>query len=66
MGTYETAYALTGSNFNLLTIRISALSTGDVFARPNMASALAVIFMGIMILIMMLSQRLMRKTRNYQ
>lgn len=66
MGTYETAYALTSSNFNLVTIRISALSSGDVFARPNVASALSVIFMGIMILIMIASQRLMTKTKNYQ
>lgn len=42
MGTYETAYALTSSNVNLLTIRIAALVSGDVFAKPNLGSALAV------------------------
>jgi putative spermidine/putrescine transport system permease protein len=66
MGTYETAYALTASNFNLITIRISALSTGDVFAKPNLASALAIVFMLVMILIMVIAQNLMKKARNYQ
>ena len=35
MGTYETAYALTGDNVNLVTIRIAALVSGDIYARPN-------------------------------
>lgn len=52
MGTYETAYALTGSNVNLLTVRIASLVSGDVFAKPNMGSALAVIFGCMMILLM--------------
>jgi putative spermidine/putrescine transport system permease protein len=52
MGTYETAYALTGSNVNLLTVRIASLVSGDVFAKPNMGSALAVLF-GLMMITLM-------------
>lgn len=57
MGTYETAYALTGSNINLLTIRISALVAGDVFAKPNMGSSLSVLFGASMVLLMMAVSR---------
>lgn len=57
MGTYETAYALTGSNINLLTVRISALVSGDVFAKPNLGSALSVFLGALLIIIMTLTQR---------
>lgn len=43
MGAYATAYALVGSNYNLLAIRISSLVTGDVITRPELGSALAVL-----------------------
>lgn len=66
IGTYETAYALTGSNINLLTIRISALVAGDVFAKPNMGSALATVFGVFMLIIMWLSQRHNRKEENIE
>ncbi len=52
VGTYETVYALTGNNVNLLTIRISALVAGDVFANPNLGSALSVVFGIFMVLLM--------------
>lgn len=61
MGTYETAYALTGSNVNLLTVRIASLVSGDVFAKPNMGSALSVIFGLLMITLMALVSRKERK-----
>lgn len=64
MGTYETAYALTGSNINLLTIRIGALVSGDVFAKPNLGSALAVLFGFILILAMMVTQWWGRKIKR--
>lgn len=66
MGTYETAYALTGSNFNLLTIRISALSAGDIYSRPNLASALACLFAFLMVLTMLFAQKLMKQSKQYQ
>lgn len=64
MGTYETAYALTGSNVNLVTIRIAALISGDIYARPIIGSTLAVIFAIIMIAILVLSQVLLKKVRR--
>lgn len=64
MGTYETAYALTGSNINLVTIRIAALVSGDIYARPIIGSTLAVIFAIIMIAILVVSQVLLKKIRR--
>ncbi|RDW15709.1 ABC transporter permease [Oceanobacillus chungangensis] len=64
MGTYETAYALTGSNVNLITIRIAALVSGDIYARPILGSTLAVVFALIMILILILSQTMLRRVRR--
>jgi putative spermidine/putrescine transport system permease protein len=64
MGTYETAYALTGSNVNLVTIRIAALVSGDIYARPIIGSTLAVLFAIIMIAILVLSQVLLKKVRR--
>lgn len=64
MGTYETAYALVGSNINLVTTRISALVAGDVYAKPNVGSALAVLFALSMIIVISLSQSVMRQVRK--
>ncbi len=64
MGTYETAYALTGSNINLLTIRIGSLVSGDVFAKPNLGSALALLFGLILIVAMILTQWVGRKVKG--
>lgn len=64
MGTYETAYALTGSNINLVTIRIAALVSGDIYARPVIGSTLAVLFAAIMMAILALSQMLLKKVRR--
>ncbi len=44
-GAYASAYALTTGNFNLVTIRVASLVSGDIFLEPNMAAALAVILM---------------------
>lgn len=57
MGTYETAYALTSSNVNLLTIRIAALVSGDVFAKPNLGSALAVALGVLLVTTMLIIQK---------
>lgn len=57
MGTYETAYALTGSHINLLTVRIASLVSGDVFAKPNTGSAMSVLFGLLLIIAMVLIQR---------
>ena len=68
MGTYETAYALVGSNVNLVTIRISSLVAGDVYAKPNIGSSLSVLFSLAMMLAVLLSQRLIKRVerKNYE
>ncbi|BBH22810.1 ABC transporter permease [Paenibacillus baekrokdamisoli] len=64
MGAYATAYALVGSNFNLLAVRIGALVSGDVITRPQLGSALAVLLGLIMLIAMSLSQWFMRRVRK--
>ncbi|SHG69509.1 putative spermidine/putrescine transport system permease protein [Thermosyntropha lipolytica DSM 11003] len=49
MGAYATAYALAGSNFNLITIRIAQLIAGDLFLNPHLAGAMTVI-LGLMLI----------------
>ncbi|WP_028986679.1 ABC transporter permease [Thermicanus aegyptius] len=64
MGAYATAYALVGGNYNLLAIRIGALVSGDIFARPELASALAVLLGAMMLLAMWINERMMRFVRR--
>lgn len=64
MGAYASAYALTGSNFNLAAIRIGALVSGDIFAQPELASAIAVLLGATMISAMVLSEWSIKKTRR--
>jgi len=64
LGAYATAYALTGSNFNLLSIRIAALVSGDIFPNFQLGSALAVILAIIMLLAMFLNEWMTRYSRR--
>lgn len=48
MGAYATAYALAGSSFNLITIRIAQLIAGDIFLKPELAGAMAVLLGAIL------------------
>lgn len=64
MGAYASAYALTGSDYNLAAIRIGTLLSGDIFAQPELASAIAVILGAIMISAMVLSEWSIKKTRR--
>lgn len=64
MGTYETAYALTSSNINLITIRIAALVSGDIYARPIIGSTLAVVFALIMLVVLAASQLMLKRARR--
>lgn len=43
MGAYDTAVALTGAATNLVSIRIASTVSGDIFAKPEIGSAVAVI-----------------------
>ncbi len=60
MGTYATAYALIGGGANLVTIRIGELVAGDVFTDPNLANALAVLLVGLLLLPILVNQLLLR------
>lgn len=64
MGTYETAYALVSSNVGLITTRIASLVAGDVYAKPNVGSALSVLFVLSMVLVIFISQYSMKKLRK--
>ncbi len=65
MGAYATAYALTAGNYNLLTIRIGALISGDIFLNPNMASALAII-LALILMTLTIFNEMMLKLRKGQ
>jgi putative spermidine/putrescine transport system permease protein len=62
LGAYATVYALTTGNFNILPIRIAAMVSGDIFLDPNMASALAMVLVGLMTLITLVHQWLLRRS----
>ncbi|MFC4098815.1 ABC transporter permease [Paenibacillus xanthanilyticus] len=64
LGAYATAYALTGSIYNLLSIRISALVSGDIFPNFELGSALAVILAAIMLSAILLNEWMSRLSRR--
>ncbi|MED1781020.1 ABC transporter permease subunit [Brevibacillus fortis] len=64
MGAYASAYALTGSNYNLVPIRIGALVSGDIFARPELGSALAVLLGLTLTAALLVNEWLTRKIRR--
>ncbi|KKK40103.1 ABC transporter permease [Mesobacillus campisalis] len=64
MGAYATVYALTGSSYNMLPVRIGALVSGDVFAQPELASALALALGVILVIAMLFNEWLMRMVRR--
>lgn len=57
MGAYATAYALTNGAFNLVPVRIGAMISGDLFLKPNLASALSVILAVILMGFNLFSRR---------
>lgn len=64
LGAYATAYALVGSNYNLVPIRIGGLVSGDIFARPELGSALAVILALILVVTITINEWVMKKVRS--
>ncbi|MBI6852671.1 ABC transporter permease subunit [Pseudomonas cichorii] len=62
LGAYATVYALTTGNFNVLPIRIAAMVSGDISLDPNMASALAMILVGLMTLVTVVHQWLLKRS----
>ena len=62
LGAYATVYYLTTGNFNVLPIRIAATISGDISLDPNMASALAMVLVGLMAVITVAHQLLLRRS----
>ncbi len=64
LGAYATVYYLTTGNFNVLPIRIAAMVSGDISLDPNLASALSMILVGLMVLITVVHQLLLKRSRH--
>lgn len=64
MGTYETAYALVGGSVSLVTTRIASTVSGDIFAQPQIGSAMAVLFSLLMIAVLLVNQYLLHLFRR--
>lgn len=64
LGAYATAYALTNGNFNILPIRIASLIAGNLTLEPNMAAALALVLVSLMMLMTLIHQYLLRRYRE--
>lgn len=62
LGAYATVYALTTGNFNVLPIRIAALVAGDITLDPNLGSALAMVLVGLMTLVTVIHQWLLKRS----
>ncbi|MBP6116137.1 MAG: ABC transporter permease subunit [Neisseriaceae bacterium] len=60
LGAYATTYALTTGNFNILPIRIASLVAGNFSLEPNLAAAIALLLLGVMLLTMLINQWLQR------
>jgi putative spermidine/putrescine transport system permease protein len=61
IGAYASAYALTQGNFNLITVRIASLVSGDLYLDPNMAAALSVLLMLLLVVVTIVNQRLLKR-----
>ncbi|WP_394127702.1 ABC transporter permease [Vibrio hepatarius] len=62
IGAYASVYALTSGNYNLITIRIASLVSGDLFLEPNLAAAISVILMLLLAFITVINQWLISKS----
>ncbi|MDW6004170.1 ABC transporter permease [Vibrio mangrovi] len=66
IGAYASAYALTLGNYNLITIRIASLVSGDLFLEPNLAAAISVLLIAILALVTVVNQWLITKSGHTQ
>jgi putative spermidine/putrescine transport system permease protein len=51
-----------GSNYNLVTIRISSLVAGDIFLEPQLAAALSVLLVAVLIVLVVVNQMLLKRS----
>lgn len=64
LGAYASAFALTATNINLLTIRIAALVSGELFLEPEKAAALSLILMATLAVLVALNAICFRRRRH--
>ena len=62
LGAYASAYALMTSNYNLVTIRISSLVAGDISLEPNLAAAMSLLLIAILVAVSVVNQFLLRRS----
>lgn len=62
IGAYASVYALTSGNYNMVTIRIASLVSGDLFLEPNLAAAISVILMLLLAFITAINQWLVARS----
>ncbi|QFU02455.1 Sulfate transport system permease protein CysW [Halomonas sp. THAF5a] len=65
MGAYATVYALVNTSFNLMTIRIANLVAGDLFLRPDLASALALVLVGLLVGIALIQRAILPRSDTH-
>ncbi|MFD1007230.1 ABC transporter permease [Oceanisphaera ostreae] len=63
LGAYASTFALMTSNYNLVTIQISALVAGDIFLEPQLAAALSLLLMIILLLVTAVNQWIISRSR---
>lgn len=64
IGTYDTAVALTGSSVNMISINIANTISGDIFALPEVGSALSVVLGVLLVFNMMIGNYITKRTRR--
>lgn len=64
IGTYDTAVALTGSSVNMISINIANTISGDIFALPEVGSALSVVLGIILLINMIIGNRITKRARR--
>lgn len=64
IGAYASVYALTAGNYNMVTIRIASLVSGDLFLEPNLAAAISVLLMALLAIITAVNQWLISRSHH--
>ncbi|WP_238596772.1 ABC transporter permease subunit [Psychromonas sp. psych-6C06] len=62
IGAYASVYALTSGNYNMITIRVASLVSGDLFLEPNLAAAISVLLMLLLFFITAINQWLIARS----
>jgi len=65
-GAYATAYTLTSSRFNLVTLQLGSLFTGEVLRDPGAGDAMGILALLLMAITILLYQLISRQTRRWR